>query len=166
MELSFRYAIASDLEAIVNTYNSTVASKMVTADLEPVPVESKRAWFENHNHLNRPLWVIEHEDNYIGWMSFNSFYGRPAYDGTAELSLYLETAARGKGFGKSSLQFAMREASMRNVHTLLGFIFGHNLQSIKLFISLGFKEWGHLPKVANMGDAYRDLLIFGIKTNN
>jgi phosphinothricin acetyltransferase len=139
---------------------------MVTADLEPVSVESKRAWFENHNHNNRPLWIIEHEGSYIGWMSFNSFYGRPAYEGTAELSLYLEAAARGKGFGKRSLQYALREASTRKVHTLLGFIFGHNLQSIQLFTSLGFEQWGHLPKVANMGDGYRDLLIFGIKTNN
>lgn len=166
MPLHFRYAIASDLEAIVKTYNSTVAGKMVTADLEPVLVESKRAWFQNHNESNRPLWMIEHQGNYIGWMSFNSFYGRPAYDGTAELSLYLDTTARGKGFGKKSLEFALAEAPAREVHTLLGFIFGHNLQSIKLFKSLGFEQWGYLPKVANMGDAYRDLLIFGIKTNN
>lgn len=166
MSLRFRYAIAKDLEAIVNTYNSTVAGRMVTADLEPVSVESKRPWFENHNDHNRPLWVIEYEDKYIGWMSFNSFYGRPAYDGTAELSLYLEAAARGKGLGKRSLEFALVEAAAREVHTLLGFIFGNNLQSIKLFKSLGFEQWGHLPKVANMGDAYRDLLIFGIKTNN
>lgn len=166
MPLSFRYAIAKDLEAIVNTYNSTVAGRMVTADLEPVTVESKLVWFENHNHHNRPLWVIEHEGQYIGWMSFNSFYGRPAYAGTAELSLYLNAAARGKGFGKRSLEFALREAPQRSVHTLLGFIFGHNIQSIKLFTSLGFEHWGNLPKVANMGDAYRDLLIFGIKTNN
>lgn len=163
MEIKFRYAEPSDLANIVATYNSTVASKEVTADLEPVSVESKKSWFESHNTTNRPLWIVELHGKYAGWMSFNSFYGRPAYAGTVELSLYLNEAMRGRGLGKICLQYAISEASTRNIHTLLGFIFAHNYGSVRLFQKLGFEQWAKLPAVADMGDTMRDLLIFGLK---
>ena len=41
-ELKFRDALKTDLEKIVEIYNSTIPSRMVTADTEPVSVESKK----------------------------------------------------------------------------------------------------------------------------
>jgi phosphinothricin acetyltransferase len=161
VNLEFRYAVATNLEAIVDTYNSTISGRLVTADLEPVSVESKRAWFEAHHSQTRPLWVLNLDGNYAGWMSFNSFYGRPAYSGTAELSIYLEEKFRGKGIGHACMKYAVESASSCGIHTLLGFIFGHNAVSIHLFEQHGFEKWAHLPEVANMDGVYRDLLIFG-----
>jgi len=43
-----RAATEADLPAIVEIYNSTIPGRMVTADLEPVTVESRRAWFQAH----------------------------------------------------------------------------------------------------------------------
>jgi len=106
MNIKFIHSQQHDLQKIVATYNSTIASRLVTADLEPISVESKQAWFDAHNPNRRPLWIIEVNGNYSGWMSFNSFYGRPAYDGTVEVSIYLEEIARGKGLGKICLQKA------------------------------------------------------------
>jgi L-amino acid N-acyltransferase YncA len=136
---------------------------MVTADLEPVTVESKRAWFDSHSPEKRPLWIVSLNKQYSGWMSFNSFYGRPAYDGTVEVSIYLEDFARGKGLGKVCLQKAIDEAPALKIHTLLGFIFGHNLASIQLFEKFGYEKWAHLPQIADMAGEMRDLLILGRK---
>lgn len=163
MKTEFLYASRNDLEKIVATYNSTVASRMVTADLEEVTVADKEAWFNSHNQTNRPLWIILVGGNYSGWMSFNSFYGRPAYNGTVEVSIYLEENARGKGLGKVCLQKAIDSARQLHIHTLLGFIFGHNQTSLELFYKFGFKNWAHLPAVANMDGQMRDLLILGLK---
>jgi phosphinothricin acetyltransferase len=107
--VEFTYAKENDLKRIVETYNSTVASRLVTADLEPVSVESKKTWFNSHNQTNRPLWIVSVDRKYAGWMSFNSFYGRPAYDITAEVSIYLEENARGKGLGNICLEKAIDE---------------------------------------------------------
>jgi L-amino acid N-acyltransferase YncA len=57
MTLNYRDATLDDLPAIVAIYNSTIASRQVTADLEPVSVESRLAWFLAHRLLVRPLWV-------------------------------------------------------------------------------------------------------------
>ena len=88
-EPTLRIASLEDLERIVATYNATVPSRLVTADLQPVTVDSRRSWFEAHEATRRPLWLVLLEGRYQGWLSFQSFYGRPAYDGVAEVSLYL-----------------------------------------------------------------------------
>lgn len=161
MSVTFAPAQQTDLSQIVSTYNSTIPYRLVTADLEPVTVESKKAWFDAHSPNRRPLWIVEVNGVYAGWMSFNSFYGRPAYDGTVEVSIYLEESARGKGLGKICLQKAFDVCKDLNIKTLLGFIFDHNEPSLKLFYNMGFEKWAHLPKIANMIDAERGLVILG-----
>lgn len=160
--LNFRNASENDLIRIIEIYNSTVPTRMVTADIDFVSVESKQKWFEEHNPTKRPLWVVENNLNKIvGWVSFQSFYGRPAYDATAEISIYLDINERGKGLGKLILQYCLDNVSNFGIKTLLGFIFSHNEPSLTLFQYFGFEEWGVLPKVALLDGQERDLKILG-----
>lgn len=162
-----RLARRSDLPVIVDIYNSTIASREVTADTEPVSVASREPWFDAHEPERRPLWVIHASDDtraepeIVGWMSYSNFYGRPAYSGTAEVSIYIAEAWRGKGIGKYCLQEAIDYAPNIAVHSLLGFIFGHNAASLALFGKFGFDTWAHLPRVANLDGVERDLIILG-----
>lgn len=156
-----RHAALADLPAIVAIYNSTVASRMVTADLAPVSVESRQRWFDEHRPDSRPLWVLERDGAIAAWLSFSSFYGRPAYAGTAEVSIYVGERFRRCGLGAHLLQAAIAHAPVIGVQTLLGFIFGHNLPSLALFERFGFERWGHLPRVAVLDGIERDLVIVG-----
>ena len=166
---SFVHRIArhDDLPTIVAIYNTTIASREVTADTEPVTVASREAWYADHDPARRPLWVIHDAADtsdapeVIGWMSYSNFYGRPAYSGTAELSIYLAEAWRGKGLGRYCLEQAMAFAPQIAVHTLLGFIFGHNVPSLALFRKYGFETWANFPRVANLDGIERDLIILG-----
>jgi phosphinothricin acetyltransferase len=161
MPYSHRPARLDDLPAIVAIYNSTVASRQVTADTEPVSVESRVGWFSEHTPDKRPLWVAEQQGQIVGWLSYSNFYGRPAYSGTAELSIYINEQARGKGLGRYFLEQAIACAPELAVHTLLGFIFGHNQPSLKLFDAFGFERWAHMPRVATLDGVERDLIIVG-----
>lgn len=156
-----RTARREDLPLIVAIYNATVASRMVTADTEPVSVDSRIRWFEEHLPSSRPLWVVEAQDGIAAWLSFSSFYGRPAYHRTAELSVYVHEAHRQRGLGRYLLTQALREAPALEIDTLLGFIFGHNLPSLALFEAFGFSRWGVLPRVAVLDGIERDLVIVG-----
>jgi L-amino acid N-acyltransferase YncA len=158
-----RLARPEDLPLIVEIYNSTVASREVTADTEPVTVASRQQWFDDHQPAKRPLWVIHAagDPQVLGWMSYSNFYGRPAYSGTAELSIYLAETARGQGIGRYCLEQAIAYAPAIAVHTLLGFIFGHNVPSLALFKKFGFETWAHLPGVATLDGIERDLIILG-----
>lgn len=158
----YRDALREDLLEIVSIYNETIASRMVTADTSPVTEQSREVWFENHNAQHRPLWVVENENGQIvAWVSFQSFYGRPAYDATVEISIYISESHRAKGYGKQILQYSMRQALQFGVKTILGFVFAHNEPSLQLFLSQGFNIWGNMPKIATMDLKEYDLLILG-----
>ena len=76
MTWNIRPARAADLPAIVAIYNSTIESRASTADLAPVSVASRQAWFAAH-HGNRPLYVVEDTDGTIAaWGSFSDYYPR------------------------------------------------------------------------------------------
>lgn len=162
-DITFRDASLEDLSIIIDIYNSTIPSRMVTADTEPVTIKDRLDWFHAHNPEKRPLWIVEYDSKICGWVSLQSFYGRPAYNATAEISIYLHEHFRGKGLGKKILKKVMMECPKLEIETLLGFIFGHNKSSLRLFQSVGFEKWAHLPEVANLDGIKRDLLILGKK---
>lgn len=160
--LTYRDATLSDLDIIVKIYNSTISSRMVTADTEPVTTESRMKWFDDHSSDKRPLWVIENEaQETVGWISFQSFYGRPAYGATVEVSIYLDENQRGKGMGKQVLQYAIDQCPGMGIKTILGYIFAHNEASLKLFRHFGFEDWATLPDIAVLDGEEKSLKILG-----
>jgi phosphinothricin acetyltransferase len=163
MSTTFRNATHDDLPKIVGTYNSTIPSRMVTADLIPVSVESKETWFKSHNPKTRPLWVVECDGKYAGWVSFTDFKSRDAYQATAELGIYLEEKFRGKKLGDTCLAYAIGKSPSLGITSLTGFIFGHNEASLKLFAKHGFEQWAFMPGICDMEGTLRDVVIMGRK---
>ncbi len=157
-----RPARRADLPRIVEIYNATIPSRLVTADLDPVTVAQRVPWFEAHVPERRPLWVVERDGVVAAWLSFSSFYGRPAYDRTAELSVYVDASARRVGLGSYLVREAIAHAPSLGVDRLLGFIFGHNVPSLALFERFNFERWGMLPGVARLDRLERDLVIVGL----
>lgn len=158
-----RNAVEADLRAIVTIYNASIPSRLATADLNPVSVESRLEWFYQHSSTNRPILVMETDKVILGWLSFQSFYGRPAYQATAEISIYVSPVYQRQRVAYKLLKNAIALSPSLGLNTLLGFIFAHNQPSIKLFELFGFQTWGHLPQVANLDAIERDLLIMGRK---
>ncbi len=160
-----RHAREADLPAIVAIYNAAVPTRMATADLELVSVESRVAWFHRRSPTRYPLWIVEVAGEVAGWLSFQSFYGRPAYHQTAEISIYIAPKFHRCGLGTQLLEQAINESSSLGVKTLISFIFAHNYPSLKLFEKFGFQTWGHLPKIADLDGEERDLVIMGLRVN-
>jgi L-amino acid N-acyltransferase YncA len=156
-----RLAVKSDLPAIVAIYNSTVSTRQSTADTVEVSVDSREEWFRQHTPDKRPLMVHEQDGRIIAWVSFQSFYGRPAYDHTAEISIYISPEHRGKGLGKALLGEALSMTPSLNIKIVVGFVFSHNEPSLRLLKSFGFESWGRLPNVAEMDGKEYSLSILG-----
>ncbi len=161
--VNVRDATEADLSAIVEIYNSTVPSRMVTADPEPISVESRVEWFHEHDPRRRPLWVAEEDGEVVGWFSFGDFRAKPAYHATAEISAYVASARRRKGIGRALLAEGTRRAPSLGLKTLIGGIFAHNEPSIRLFEAFGFERWAHYPRVAELDGVERDLVVMGLR---
>jgi L-amino acid N-acyltransferase YncA len=163
MSWTHRQATREDLPSIVEIYNATIPSRLATADLMPVSVESRIGWFEEHRPSFRPLWVAERDGCTAGWLSFSAFYGRPAYNKTAELSVYVGESFRKRSLGSYFLAQAIVHAPSIGIDRLIGFVFGHNQPSLELFGKFGFERWGELPGVTLLDGAERDVIILGRK---
>ncbi len=159
--MNVRHATPADLPEIVAIYNSIIPGRMVTADLEPVTVEARSPWLAAHDPAHRPVWVLENNGAVIAWLSFDTFYPRAAYDGTAMVAIYVAETHRGQGIGRQLLTRAIEHAPTLGVRVLLGYIFAHNEPSLQLFAKFGFERWAHLPGVTRLDGIDRDVIIMG-----
>jgi L-amino acid N-acyltransferase YncA/predicted O-methyltransferase YrrM len=156
-----RDAVDTDLPAIVEIYNATVPTRMVTAELEPTTVEARLPWFREHSPEQYPFWVAESDGRVIGWLEFKKFQPRRAYRGTAEISVYIDEKFRRRGVGQRLLEQAIARAPSLGITALVGLIFGHNEPSLKLFELLGFERWAFFPGVAQLDGVERDVVVMG-----
>jgi L-amino acid N-acyltransferase YncA len=160
-EMKIRDAIEADLSAIIDIYNVAIATRMSTAQLEPVTVESRRRWLSEHSPDRHPFWVTEIDGQIAGWLTIKSFLPRCAYSGTAELSVYVSEKFRRRGVARTLLEEAIARAPSLEITAMVGLIFAHNEPSLRLFRQLGFERWGLLPRVAQLDGIERDLTIVG-----
>src|SRR3984893_9579062 len=160
-ETRIRDAVDTDLPAIISIYNAAIATRISTAQLEPVTVESRRRWLTEHSSDRHPFWVAEVDGQIAGWLTIKSFLPRCAYAGTSELSLYVDERFRRRGVARSLLEEAIARAPSLEITAMVGLIFAHNEPSLKLFAQLGFSRWGLLPRVALLDGVHRDLTIMG-----
>lgn len=165
MSYGHRLATREDLPAIVEIYNSAIPSRSATCDLEPVSVADRQGWFEESTPEWRPIWIgyaSQDPDVVTGYLSFEPFLnGRRGYDVTSDLALYLHPDHRGHGQGAYLLRQAIAHAPELGVRTLATTIFSSNERSLRLFVSHGFKEWGRLPRVADLDGVAQDVVIVG-----
>jgi L-amino acid N-acyltransferase YncA/predicted O-methyltransferase YrrM len=157
-----RDAVEADLPAIIDIYNATMPTRMVTAELEPTTVEARLPWFREHSPEEYPFWIAESEGCVIGWLDFKKFLPRCAYRGTAEISVYVHEKFRRRGVGQRLLEEAIARAPSLGITALIGLIFGHNEPSLKLFQRFGFERWGFFPAVAQLDGVKRDLVVVGL----
>lgn len=157
-----RIAKKEDLPEIIAIYNESIPERMATADTNEITIESRLVWFNEHKD-QRPLWVYEKNHKIAGWLSLQNFYGRPAYQATVEMSIYVKTEFKQQGIAKNLLLHAIQQCPKLKIKTILGFIFGHNTPSINLFTRFGFQQWGYLPKIAQLDGLEKDLAIYGLK---
>lgn len=159
--IKIRDAEDVDLASIVRIYNDAIATRMSTAQLEPVAVEERKDWIAQHSPNKHPFWVAEIESEIAGWLTIKSFLPRCAYAGTVELSVYVDQKFRRRGIARALLEEAIRRAKSLGISAMIGLIFAHNEASLKLFAQLGFERWGLLPGVALLDGVERDLTIMG-----
>ena len=163
MKHTIREAVQTDLPAIVAIYNSAVATRQSTADLTPVSVAERQAWFEAHGGTRPLLVLVDGRNEILAWGSFSDYYPRAAYRISAEISVYVRRDMHGVGMGKDLVRYMLERAPSLGIRNILAVIFGHNHASLRLFYSFGFQEWGRLPQVCDLDGNLADVLVLGKK---
>lgn len=154
-----RQATRNDVAAMTSIYNEAVAEGGLTGDLSPVSLESRQAWFSEHQK-RYAIFVIQVHDKVAGYVSVSPYRkGRAAFDQTAEISYFLSRNQRGQGLGKQLLAHGMDYARTSGFRVLVAILLGGNQRSIKLLERFGFFEAGRVRHAACIGSEYVDHLF-------
>jgi len=162
--MNIRDATEADLAAIVDIYNQSIPGGWSTADTQPITVAERVEWFRKFDPARRPIWVAEVDGAVVAVTYLSSFYGgRPAYDATAEISVYVATAHHRYGLGRRLKEFVIEQCPRLGVTTLLSMHFDHNHATRRINESLGFELLGHLTDIAMVQGLKRGLMIWGLR---
>jgi phosphinothricin acetyltransferase len=155
--LCVREGDARDLEAIRRIYNEGIEDRIATLDEDPKSVEDIRAWFAEHGGRFAVL-VAERGGTVAGWASINRYAQRCAYNGVADLSVYVARSARGGGVGSALLAALERTARARGFHKIVLFTFAFNVPARRLYDARGFREVGVFHEQGRLEGRFVDVL--------
>ena len=97
--LIIRNAGDVDVSAITRIYNQGIEDRVATLEADPKS-ESQVRELLSHRGDRYEVLVAQREAEVVGWASLNPYSHRCAYDGVADLSVYVERSARGTGIGR------------------------------------------------------------------
>lgn len=158
LEVEIRPATSLDVGAITEIYNHAIATTVATFDTEPKDEANRQTWLDNHS-ARHPVLVAVYGAKVVGWASISAWSDRCAYDGTAEVSLYVSEGQRGRGVGTKLLRALVDAGAQAGLHVLLARVVDGNDVSVKLHERSGFWAIGSMKEVGFKFGRRRDVLL-------
>ena len=158
MEVSFRRAQPEDLSTILDIYNQGIEDRIATLETELKNAAYMEAWYQDHQGRFTVL-VAENNGEVVGWASLNPYSHRCAYQGVADLSIYIGRQARGQGVGSSLLGAIEITAKDHQFHKIVLFTFPFNQMGQSLYRKTGYREVGVLEKQGIMDNQFIDVML-------
>lgn len=159
---SVRLARHGDAEAIRAIYNHAVANTTATMDTDPRSPAQQADWMAAHAPGGRWAALVAEENadgRVVGYASLSPYNPKPGYATTAEVSVYVECAARGQGVGKHLVAGLLEAARENGFVSLVALISANNDASLKLHAGQGFFVAGTLRRVARKFDTWVDVIL-------
>lgn len=150
-----RAAVPADAGEIARVYNQGIEDGTATFETRLRSEADVRAWFDGVH----PIVVIEEAGCVLAFAAAFSYRPRECYAGIAEVSVYVERAARGRGAGRMAVEALACEAARAGFWKLVSRVFPENTGSRALCRSTGFREVGTYEKHGRLNGTWRDVII-------
>lgn len=116
-----RKALPDDAAALLAVYAPYVAQTAVSFEYQPPDVEEFRSRIERFS-AEYPYLAAEEDGEIIGYAYAHAFHERAAFSHSAELSVYIDRACRGRGLGRrlyEKLELLLAEKGVTNLYALV-----------------------------------------------
>lgn len=141
-----REVTPEDAAALAAVYNPFVTGTAITFETQPVSAAEMRRRIEELSP-RYPYYVYEDGGEVLGYCYLHPWKPRAAYSRTWEVTIYLSSAAQGRGVGSEMLRRLIADARERGVIALIACITQGNEHSIGFHKHLGFKQVSLFEKV-------------------
>ncbi|KAI0832532.1 GCN5-related N-acetyltransferase [Trametes gibbosa] len=174
MSVQIRDATEADLQAIVDIYNDQILHGTATFHTEPQTLEERVLWLKSVQAEHYPCIVAEVAETdggdttetkrTVGWCNLWHYNMRPAYDGSAELSLYIHKDFRGKGIGEKLLRRLLEDVREQGgrFHTIIAGVTAENARTVNFWQKQGFELRGTLHEVGRKFGRWLDVSYFQV----
>jgi L-amino acid N-acyltransferase YncA len=156
-EIVIRTATLSDIEDILIIYNEGIVDRIATLESTTKDEQYIFEWFSKHTDRFKVI-VAELDGKVVGWASLNQYNSRQAYDGVADLSIYIKREYRGGGIGGKLLSFIEGLAKENDFHKIVLFTFPFNGLGQGLYKKIGFREVGVFYNQGKLDGEFVDVM--------
>ncbi len=155
MEWSIRLAGIGDAAAILAIYSPIVAETAVSFEIEPPSIEEMRRRIET-TMLTHP-WLVCEQNGVIGYAYAGVFRTRPAYQWTAEVTVYVHPDHHRRGVANALYTALFECLRIQGYRTAVAGIALPNTASVALHQRLGFRSIGVFHHVGHKLSRWHDV---------
>ena len=145
-----------DFPAIAAITNHYITTTTIHFAYEPLAVDQYRAM----QKPKYPWFVFDDAGRVLGYTKAGTWRDRAAYDWTAEIGLYVEHSARGRGIGRLLYAALLDELARRGFRSAIAGITLPNDPSIALHHKFGFESVGVVRDAGYKHGAWCDVEFF------
>ena len=140
--------------AVRAIYLEGIATGLATFETE---APSWEMWDAAHLPFAR---LIARDDRaVIGWAALSPVSQRKAYQGVAEVSVYVAEDSRGKGVGRMLLDQLIHDSEENGIWSLQAAVFPENVATLALHKRCGFREVGRRERISKLNGQWRDTIL-------
>jgi L-amino acid N-acyltransferase YncA len=139
---------------VARIYSDGIATGNATFETE---VPSWETW--DAAHLPAHRFVALEGDRVAGWIALTAYSDRCCYGGVADLSVYVDSAARGRGIGRLLLERAIASSEEGGIWTLQAGVMAENAASLALHQGCGFRVVGVRERIGQRDGKWRDVVL-------
>lgn len=156
---TIRVATDGDLDAVAAIYAREVREGTATFDLTPPPRAKWEGLLASPHPGDHFLVAVDGDhDTVLGFAYSSEFRPKGAYDGTREVTIYLDPTAAGRGLGRVLYDDLLARMAAGGVRTALACISLPNDASEGLHRACGFERQGVLREVGRKFDRWIDVV--------
>jgi L-amino acid N-acyltransferase YncA len=154
-----RFANQNDVSLIRDIFNDVIENTTAIYQNTLRTKEQIDEWFQVKTQNDWPVFIIEMENQAVGFATYGPFRAGECYKHTVELAIHLKKEWRGRGLGSRLLEFLIQNVKDRGFHSIMAGIDSANASSIKLHEKFGFKIVGEIKQVGHKFDRWLDLTM-------
>lgn len=156
--MTIRLAKPEDAQALLDIYAQSIQTPITFEYVLPSLPEFR----ERIIRIGRqyPYLVAEEKGRILGYAYAHTLRDWPAYQWAAELSIYLDRTARGRGLGTRLYQLLMELLALQRVNMVYGCVTAPNPASEALHLHQGFQCCGVFHRSGYKNGRWWDVLWF------